>query len=50
MIALLHVNGSGHVVIKNEYKERVKQLRKRLVLSEDEITELLYLQEHDLLE
>lgn len=48
--SLLHVNGSGHVVIKNEYKERVKQLRKRLVLSEDEITELLYLQEHDLLE
>ncbi len=48
--SLLHVNGSGHVVIKNENKERVKQLRKRLVLSEDEITEFLYLQEHDLLD
>lgn len=46
---LLHVNGSGHLVIKDENKEKVKNLRKRLVLSEDEIAEMLYLDEHAVL-
>ncbi|MBD5508859.1 MAG: hypothetical protein HDR05_12650 [Lachnospiraceae bacterium] len=39
---LLHVNNSGHLVIKDEHKERVKQLRKRLVLSENEMVEMMY--------
>lgn len=36
-----HVNGSGHLVIKDEDKERVMQLRKRFVLTEEEEAELL---------
>lgn len=47
---ILHLNNSGHLVIKDENKERVKKLRKRLLLTEDEIAEMLYVEEHSLLE
>lgn len=36
-----HVNGSGHLVIQDEDKQRMMQLRKRFVLTEEEEAELL---------
>ncbi|MBO5386857.1 MAG: hypothetical protein J6A59_01760, partial [Lachnospiraceae bacterium] len=45
---LLHISSNGHLVIKDEHKEKVKKLRKRLVLSEEEIAEMLYNKEHTL--
>ena len=36
-----HVNGSGHLVIKDEEKQKVLQLRKRFVLTEEEEARLL---------
>jgi integrase len=36
-----HVNGSGHLVIKDEEKKRIMGLRKRFVLTEEEEAELL---------
>jgi ABC-type Fe3+ transport system substrate-binding protein len=36
-----HVNGSGHLVIKDEDKKRAVELHKRFVLTEEEEVELL---------
>lgn len=40
-----HINGSGHLVIQNEDKKRIMQLRKRFVLTEEEMAELLFSEE-----
>ena len=37
-----HVNGSGHLVIMDEDKKRIMQIRKRYVITEEEEAELLY--------
>lgn len=46
---LLHINNSGHLVIKDENKEKVLKLKNRLILTEDEISEMLYLENHELI-
>lgn len=48
--AILHVNNSGQLKIKNEHKERIKQLKGKLILTEEEIAEMIYLEEHTLIE
>lgn len=37
-----HVNGSGHLVIMDEDKKRIMEIRKRYVITEEEEAELLY--------
>lgn len=44
--SLLHINGSGHFVISNENKEKLKKLKKKLILTEDEIVEMLFREEN----
>lgn len=48
--ARLHINNSGQLSIKNEDKEKIAKLKGKLVLTEEEIAELIYLEEHTLLE
>lgn len=47
---LLHINNSGQLSIKNENKEKIAKLKGKLVLTEEEIAEMMYLEEHTLLQ